>query len=290
MYDIIVNPLAGKGKAKKALAFCEKYLSDRNLEYTVHVTERAMHATFLAREINKKPLSNLIIIGGDGTFNEVLNGITDFDTITIGFVPSGTGNDYVKATDIPTEVKECMEVIVGGKVGYTDFIDMKDKRCLNVAGGGMDTDVLVKYSEMKHFSGKIKYYVSLISVLLHLKFHRVTVSIDGSEPVEKRVFLISIANGKYIGGGMPISPNSDTKDGVLDVVVVTEIPGKKVFGLLLKFLKGKHIEEDCTTVYQCKKARIEMLDEGKTQADGEIMDRKVLDCEIVHNVLRTFVK
>ena len=289
MYDIIINPLAGNGKAKKTLEECKKILDNAGKEYTVHTTERALHAVELMKEINKKETSEVIVIGGDGTFNEVLNGIVNFETTTIGFVPSGTGNDYVKATDIPTEVDKAMARILNGKLGYTDFINMGDKRCLNVAGGGMDTDVLVKYAEMKHFSGKIKYYVSLISVLLHLTFHKVKVSIDGGEEQEKSVFLISIANGRYIGGGMPISPNSDTNDGYLDVVVVHEIKPSKVLGLLLKFLKGKHIEEECTTVYHCKQAKIEMLDEGKTQADGEVMERKVLDCKIEHGKLRTYI-
>lgn len=75
----------------------------------------------------------------------------------------------------------------------------------------MDTDVLVTYAAMKHFHGKIKYYVSLLKVLMHLKFHKVRISIDGGEPAEKSVFLISIANGIYIGGGMPISPNSSVQ-------------------------------------------------------------------------------
>lgn len=289
MYDIIINPLAGNGKAKQTLEECKKILDNAGKEYTVHTTERALHAVELMKEINKKETSEVIVIGGDGTFNEVLNGIENFETTTIGFVPSGTGNDYVKATDIPTEVDKAMARILNGKLGYTDFINMGDKRCLNVAGGGMDTDVLVKYAEMKHFSGKIKYYVSLISVLLHLTFHKVKVSIDGGEEQEKSVFLISIANGRYIGGGMPISPNSDTNDGYLDVVVVHEIKPSKVLGLLLKFLKGKHIEEECTTVYRCKQAKIEMLDEGKTQADGEVMERKVLDCKIEHGKLRTYI-
>ena len=179
---------------------------------------------------------------------------------------------------------------MNGKIGYTDFIDMNGKRCLNVAGGGMDTDVLVKYAEMKCFKGKAKYYASLISVLLHLKFHKVRVSIDGGAPAEKSVFLISIANGIYIGGGMPISPSSVLNDGKLNVVIVNEIKPRKVLGLLLKFLKGKHVNEPCTEEYLCDSAKIEILDEGKVQADGEVMEEKVLDCRIVHNTLRTYIE
>ena len=89
---------------------------------------------------------------------------------------------------------------------------------------------------------------------------------------------------------MPISPNSDVNDGYLDVVIVNELKRAKVLGLLMKFLNGgKHIEEPVTEVYRCKEARVEILDWGKTQADGEVMDRKVLDCKIRHNELRVYV-
>lgn len=288
MFEFIVNPVAGKGKSLNALRQAEKKFSEKGVEYRVHKAERAGHATEICRELTENG-ANIVVFGGDGTFNEALNGIVDFENTTVGFVPCGTGNDYVKATNIPRDVDRALERILGGKTGYTDFIDMNGRRCLNVAGGGMDTDVLVTYAQMKHFHGKAKYYISLLKVLSHLKFHKVRISIDGGEAAEKSVFLISIANGIYIGGGMPISPNSSVNDGKLNVVIVNEIKRSKVLGLLLKFLKGKHLEEPCSEEYLCDSAKLEMLDEGSVQADGEVTDYKVLDCRIVHDVLRVFV-
>ena len=288
MYEFIVNPIAGKGKSLTVLKTAERIFTERGVPYRVHIAERRGHATEICRELTEEG-ANIVVFGGDGTFNEVLNGIVNFDKTVIGFVPCGTGNDYVKATDIPTDTETAIKRILGGNTGYTDFIDMDGKRCLNVAGGGMDTDVLVKYAETKAFHGKIKYYISLLSVLMHLKFHKVRISIDGGKAVKKSVFLISIANGIYIGGGMPISPNSKVNDGKLNVVIVNEVKPSAVFGLLLKFLKGKHINESCAEEYLCDSARLEMLDEGKVQADGEVMEEKVLDCRIRKNILRVFV-
>ena len=193
MYEFIVNPIAGKGKSLTVLKTAERIFTERGVPYRVHIAERRGHATEICRELTEEG-ANIVVFGGDGTFNEVLNGIVNFDKTVIGFVPCGTGNDYVKATDIPTDTETAIKRILGGNTGYTDFIDMNGKRCLNVAGGGMDTDVLVKYAEMKAFHGKIKYYISLLSVLMHLKFHKVRISIDGGKAVEKSVFLISIAS------------------------------------------------------------------------------------------------
>ncbi len=288
MFEIIINPNAGKGKSIVALAELEKRLSQKNIKFNIHKTERAKHATEIAEKLTENG-AKLIVLGGDGTFNEVLNGIKDFENTTVGFVPCGTGNDYVKATAIPISTSKAIDNIINGRTGYTDYIQMNGTRCLNVAGGGMDTDVLVRYSEMKFLKGKIKYFASLISVLLHLRFHKVKISVDDGEDMEKSVFLISIANGKYIGGGMAISPMSKVDDGLLNVVVVNEIKPSKVLSLLISFLNGKHIKKPCCEEFLCKKARLEMLDDGKVQADGEILDKKILECEIRHNELKIYI-
>lgn len=289
MFDIIVNPTAGKGMAKHILEIVEKTFQEKGIEYQLHLTEKVGHATEYARELTQTG-ANLIVLGGDGTFNEVLNGIVDFDNTVVGFIPAGTGNDYVKATRIPTMTPDAIDLILGGKTGYIDYIDMGDKRCLNIAGAGMDVDVLVKYANMKLFKGKIRYKLATIHTAIFLKNHKVRLTIDDGEPQEMNTIIVSLANGIYIGGGMPISPNSNIADGEMDVVIVHSVKKGTQLPLLLKFLKGKHLEHPSTESIRCKHAKLEVLDDGKTQADGEIMDRKVLDCRLVHGKLRTYVK
>ncbi len=287
MYDILVNPVSGKGKSLIALKKVEELLNSKSIEYKVHRTNYPFHATEIVSELNKNEDTLLIVLGGDGTFNEVLNGITDFEKIVVGFVPCGTGNDYIKATTIPIDTAKALEKILNGNVGYTDFIQIGEKRALNCAGAGMDVDVLVRYSTMKAFKGKIKYYASLIDVLCHLKFHKMNINLDGKD-VEKSVFLMAVTNGKYFGGGMPISPLSDINDGELNVVIINEIKKRKILGTLLKFLRGKHLNEPCTETFSAKEVTITLLDEGKTQVDGEVYDNKILNCKLIHNCLRTY--
>ena len=288
-YHIIVNPLSGKGLGKKALRSVETVLTGKEIDYEVHMTEHAGHATEIARELSQTPDTVIIAMGGDGSCSEVLNGIENFENVTLGFIPCGTGNDYAHATHIPTDVTKAVDLILNGEVGYTDFLEVNDRRCLNICGAGMDVDVLVRYSTMKHFRGKLKYLMSLLDTLIHLRFHKVKLTREDGSEEEHSVFLVSLCNGKYIGGGMPINPNADTRDGSMDVVIVNEIKPSKVLGLLLKFLNGgKHVEEPCTEVIRCKKARVEILDDGKTQIDGEVMENKVMDCRIVTGKLKTF--
>ncbi len=289
MYHIIANPLSGKGIGKKTLKMVETVLTGKQIDYEVHLTEHSGHATEIARVLSQAPDTSILALGGDGTFNEILNGIDNFENVTIGFIPCGTGNDYIHATHVPSDPKKALDLVLNGKVGYTDYLEVGKRRCLNIAGLGMDVDVLVRYSTMKAFKGKVKYLASLIDTLLHLRFHKIKLTREDGREEEHSVFLVSLCNGKYIGGGMPISPDSVTTDGVMDVVVVDEIKKSKVFGLLLKFLNGgKHVLMPCTEVIRCKQAKVEILDDGKTQVDGEVYENKVLDCRIVHDVLKTY--
>ncbi len=287
MYDIIINPIGGKGKSLKALAIVEETLKANGAQYTVHNTTHGGHATELARELSAKPDTKLIVMGGDGSFNEVLNGIENFDNVTLGIIACGTGNDFIRASHHPAKVKDAIDLILKGNVGYVDYIDLGTRRCLNVAGTGMDVDVLVRYANMKAFKGKAKYYASLIDTLIHLKFHHLRLTIDG-KTMEKTVFMIGVGNGSCIGGGMPICANAVVDDGLLDVVLVNEIKKRQIPGMLLKFLKGKHIGQPCTEEYRAKEVCIESLDGGKIETDGEIVDEQKLNCKVVHNVLKVF--
>lgn len=287
MYDIIVNPLGGKGKSLKALKAAEKIFAERGVEYTVHNTEYAGHATELARELSRKPEAKILVFGGDGSFNEVLNGIENFENVTIGIVPCGTGNDFVRASGHPTKIKEAIDLILKDNVGYIDYIDVGSRRCLNVAGAGMDVDVLLRYAAMKAFRGKLKYYASLIDTLIHVKWHKLRLTIDG-KTMDKSVFMIGVGNGTCIGGGMPICPDAKVDDGLLSVVIVNEMKKSRIPVELPGFLSGKHVKKDYTEVYSAKEVTVEVLDDGKIELDGEVIDDKILECKVVHNVLKVY--
>ena len=253
MYDIICNPVSGKGSSLAALKKIENVLTERKIPYTVHLTERPMHATELTREINRKDHADLIVMGGDGTLNEVLNGIENFDTLDLGIISCGTGNDFIRAAKLPSDVEEALGVILRGNVGHFDYLQLGARRALNCAGAGMDVDVLVRYSTMKAFKGKAKYYASLIDTLIKCKFHKVSIEIDG-KTMEKSVFMIAAANGTCIGGGMAISPHSTVDDGKMNVVFINEMPKRKIPGMLIKFLSGDPCHRIASEVTAAKAA------------------------------------
>ena len=216
-----------------------------------------------------------------------MNGIENFENVTLGIVPWGTGNDFVLASGHPTKIKEAIDLILKDNVGYIDYIDVGSRRCLNVAGAGMDVDVLLRYATMKAFRGKLKYYASLIDTLIHVKWHKLRLTIDG-KTMDKSVFMIGVGNGTCIGGGMPICPDAKVDDGLLSVVIVNEMKKSRIPVELPGFLSGKHVKKDYTEVYSAKEVTVEVLDDGKIELDGEVIDDKILECKVVHNVLKVY--
>ena len=287
MYHIIVNPQGGKGKSLKALATVEEMFKNNNAQYVVHTTEYEGHATEIAKELSQNPDTNIVVMGGDGSFHEVLCGIDNFDNVTLGLIACGSGNDFIKKSGHSTNVKEAVQTVLNGKVGYVDYMEMGKYRCLNVGGGGMDVDVLLKYAQCKTLKGKAAYYYSLFYTLLHTRFHHLRITADGVTK-DTSVFMIGIGNGGFIGGGIPICPNAVVDDGLLNVGYVNEMKKSKILFRLAKFLKGKHVGTEWGGEYTAKKITLEALDDSRFELDGEIIEDTKLDIEVVHGKLKMF--
>jgi YegS/Rv2252/BmrU family lipid kinase len=287
MYHVIVNPTSGKGKGQKGLNKLEKMFGERGIEYVVHKTEHRDHAMGIARELSLVPDTKLIVLGGDGTFHEVLCGIENFDNITLGLVPCGSGNDFIKSSGHPKKVEKALEVILKGESSYIDFIQLDGMRCFNTCGGGIDVDVLLKFAKCKFLKGKVAYFYSLLYALAHTKFYGMRVTIDG-ETKDMRVFTIGVGNGGFLGGGLPLCPNAKVDDGLLQIGYVNEVKRWKIPAALMVFLRAKHVSTSWGGEVQGKEITIESLDGGFFQLDGEIQYVNKLSMKVVPNTLKVF--
>lgn len=287
MINFIVNTYSGKGKALKDLKTLMDYCYRHKISYAVFPTERSGHAKEIAARLSENPCT-IGVIGGDGTFHEVING-ANLDNAKIGFIPSGSGNDFARAALLPKNPIEALQLIVEGKTAAIDYIDIDGLRCLNVAGTGLDVAVLERV--YGRGESKMTYLMSLIYCLNHFSPYDVTVTKEDGEVLTRSCIMVGVCNGIAIGGGLKISPNSSIEDGKLNVVIMTYPKDGKIMKCLNAFRKGKHLDDPSITEhFLCESVSITSEANYPIQLDGEIYHDTPLNCRIVKGGITTFVR
>ena len=268
-YHLIFNPTAGKNKKGKTLALIKKLFAERGLVTHTHFTQSPGDATRIVKELTEAGEKEIIAIGGDGTLHEVLNGLHDPSTCHLGIIPAGTGNDFAEHLGLPLRVQDAVKVILNGKTHETDYLEVGGTRCMNVAGIGMDVDVLERCLKGKS-RGKLKYLKSLLQSVFAFKGYDVELK-NGDEQIEKKVLLVATCNGSQFGGGIRICPVANSGDGKMDVVVVDSVVGKgKLVRALLTLLKGKILDFTKTTHTLCEEFTVKSKTPCPVQLDGEL--------------------
>ena len=269
MRHIIYNPTAGRKRAAKNIVTLEKLLQERGLEYEVHATCEAHDGERIARELTGRGENEIVVLGGDGTLHEVLNGLVDPSVCKLGLIPSGTGNDFATCLGLPMDVEKSAKIIFDGEAKETDYIEVAERRCMNVGGIGMDVDVLERCLRGK-MHGKLKYFASLLKSIFAFKGCEVTVVIDGQEERHNAI-LVDVCNGTMYGGGVPICPKAEVADGKISALIVDCIGGKMALvKALLTLMKGKILEYSKSHYCLCEEVRVTPDKPCIVQLDGEL--------------------
>jgi YegS/Rv2252/BmrU family lipid kinase len=269
MYHIIFNPVAGKKKATKNLHVVETTLQQRGIQYELHQSCDVHDAEAIARRLTEAGETELIVLGGDGTLNEVLNGLADPTACKIGLIPSGTGNDFAGRRGISMDPQKALARILDGEATPVDYIEVSGTRCMNVAGLGIDVDVLERCQKGK-LKGKLKYLLCLVKSLFAFKGYRVKVVCEGEEKTHE-VLICAACNGSQFGGGIHICPPAREDDGKMDVVIVDFIKGKwKIVKAFVQLMKKKIIEYPLTTYFRCESVTFLPENGCPIQLDGEV--------------------
>lgn len=312
MYYIIANLLSGKGAGKKCLETAENFLAQNNLPFHTEIINghgsgralaqkacqeaKALQAQSAAASNNSgspsdsgapaaKPAGagsfhTVIAIGGDGTFHEVLNGM-DFSAARLGLVPAGRGNDYAVGAKISFDPKIAMQTIVHGTPVDRDYIQVGDRRCLNVCGTGLDVEVLKLTEENKN-----TYIFSLSKLLLNYQPYTVQIERDGLTQ-EYKCVMAAFCNGTQFGGGIKLCPPAKIDDGKMDLMIVKQPKGPVLMAMPV-FIAGQHIGKSWAEHVVCDKAKITVMNSGCIEIDGEIYNDSVLDAQIVPCGFKTF--
>lgn len=276
----IINPVAGKGKAKRFVPVIEEICKEESLEYDIRFTEGPGDGTSIAKRAVEEGFRRIISVGGDGTLNEVVNGVAGSNA-ALGVIPGGSGNDFARSIGTHGASMEIVRDILKGCTKSTDLGKCNGRYFINVGSAGLDAEVAYRTKEARRFfSGAAAYVIAALRTIFTYKGVQMKVTVD-DRPIESKTLLMAIANGKYYGGGMLPAPDADIEDGYFDICHVRNIWRPKLFVLLPKYIKGKHGTLKEVTFMKAKRIRFEAESLMPVNLDGEIIMDRILNFEIM---------
>ncbi len=288
-YFFIINPVAGLGRSLKVWSKIKEYLEKNRIDFDFKFTEYPRHATQIAKEIIKKGYKCLVSIGGDGTVREVASGIEDED-ILFGIIPAGRGRDLPRTLKLPKDPLVVLKLILKKKkVVEIDHPLINEERFVNFCGVGLDAQVTKVANTKYRIFGVLSYLFAFIEVLIKWKVPEFVFELEGK--IRKvKAYLITVANGKFDGGGMQISPVSVINDGYLDVIVFHDMPKIKLFLNFPKvYFGGTHMVMKEVEHIKTKDIKINIPDGIISQADGDLIDGNVKHFRIDGKKLKVIV-
>ncbi|MEG0639554.1 MAG: diacylglycerol kinase family lipid kinase [Clostridia bacterium] len=270
MIELIINPVAGNGRAKQIGEQAAAYLTEREVDFITKFTDHPHHATELARDAAARSVDTVIALGGDGTVTETAQGLCHTQT-ALGIAPAGTGNDFIKAIGTPKDWKEALDFILSHPARPVDTGVMNNTFFLNVCGAGFDVMVLdFALEAKKHVSGIWPYLYGVIRAIKAFKPFPMHVEVDDQTVLDGDFMICSIANGRYIGGGIPIAPLADVKDGVFDLIAVDSVPRWKIPFYLPALMMGTLYKHKVSHRYLTSKCALSSPG-MRLNLDGEIL-------------------
>jgi len=296
----IINPRAGMGKSAKAIIDKINNLSD--VEAEIYITKSVGDAfSYVKSYCENYGPARFISCGGDGTLNEVLNGLMGFEDVEIGVIPIGTGNDFCRNFknrgnfyDVSCQITG--DCVMCDAIRYTTVTNGKRVTgyCANMFNIGFDCNVadLKGEIEKKPFmSGSVSYLISIFATLIRKKGANLKIELDGKERHCGKLLLTSIANGCYCGGGIKSNPLALVSDGLININIIKNVSRFKFLYLLPFYMKGNFLKlkniDRVILSEKCSKIKITPLDGNlRLCVDGEITDAGETEFEICHNAFR----
>lgn len=292
MYHFIINSHAKSRLGHRIWNDIEGYLRNQKFEYKKYFTREAGHASQVTKQITSQgeDTTTIVVLGGDGTLNEVLNGLQYIEGITLGYIPIGSSNDFARGMDISTDyIREVHKIIYPKKFIRLDYgvatYGGKSKRFLVSSGIGFDAAVCheVNHSSLKKLLnhlriGKLTYAFVAIKQLAAIPYIKGKITLDDKKMKSfNKIFFSSVHVQKYEGGGFMFCPDADATDGYLDLCVAENIARSRVLSILPFAKIGKHVTTPGIHIYRCKKAVFQMKRKQFVHIDGETEEKTMFN-------------
>lgn len=285
MIYAICNPTAGNSRGRKIGQEIEKRLLEQHYACHLEMTKAPGHATELAYAAAQSGVETVLAIGGDGTAVEVARGLIGTPA-ALGVIPAGTGNDFIKTLGLPKDPLAALDFVLAHPARDTDVGDVNGRLFLNEINTKFDVTVLDFAQKAKRLCrGLLPYLYGVIRTLFHFRGIQLSYAMDGGEMVTKDVFVIAVANGGVIGGGIPIAPEAQADDGLLDVVVVNKIRSRNLPARLIGLMRGKILSFPETQFIRAKKVFFS-ADKMRVNIDGEVTDEASVEARLLPKALR----
>ena len=292
-FYLILNPHGGQKKGPKLLKKILPVLEDANLDLTIIETTFAGHTNELAHQLDFDGYKGMVVIGGDGTMHEVVNGMLtrpDKKQLPIGLIPGGTGNSFMHDLELMNPM-DAAKAIIGGNTRKIDVAEVKVnhviKYAFNIIGWGLVTDVGNK-AEKWRWLGEARY--TLLSVLEVLKYkpRAATLILDKDKIIDNFIFIIA-CNTMYTGKGMKMAPKSKLDDGLIDIVVVRHGPSRiKLLTMLPKVYGGTHINSPILEYYQVSEFSLIPKQDEILNIDGEVLGTTPIHVNMIPGAFQVF--
>jgi diacylglycerol kinase (ATP) len=283
---LAINPLSGRGHARKRAQVAQSFFVTRGVPVTlVEGTSLLDFRKKFISALQGEAISGVIALGGDGFIHEIIQHIVP-RKIALGVIPCGTGNDFSRSIGIyDLTLHQQLDLISNatprtidlGKVGSTWFAA--------ILSTGFDSLVNERANTMRWPRGRLRYNIAMIEKILDLKAHHYQIRFD-AKSVQAEATLVTVANGRSYGGGMKICPDADLNDGLFDVMVLGKVSRTELLKVFPMVYFGKHVSHPAVTFYRCR--RIEITGLGTSFADGEPVSALPLSAECVSNALKVW--
>ncbi len=277
---ILGNPVSGGGKGGAVMAMVEAAARKRGLTPILLRTERAGHAVDLAAKAGGQ-VPRLLVAGGDGTLRDAVHGLLRagaLETTTVGIIPAGTGNDFIRTLGIPRDIAAATEVALGEATRAVDLWRWNESPFINLAGVGFDAAVAGAVNRrFKRLGGTLAYVAAVLVTLprfqpphLHLSWGHA----EGETPGEwdGKAWLAAFGNGRCYGGGMQIAPAAEPDDRLLDLTVIGNLSRLELLRQFPTLFSGAHVRHPQVSTFRVGSVRLRAAPMDAT-IDGELIDR-----------------
>jgi YegS/Rv2252/BmrU family lipid kinase len=286
----IINPFAGKGRTLKYIDEIKNAFREMKEEYFIEITKYPSHASLIAEEYSSKGDFRIYSVGGDGTLNEVLNGMADSNS-SLAIIPAGSGNDFIRSIYKRNHMRDILKSTINGTEKLIDIGMVNGRYFINISSVGIDAFIVVNSLRMKKLPfipGKMAYILGIINALIRYSGSETEINFDG-EIMKLKFLLLAVANGKYYGGGMLVTPQAQVDDGMFDICLVKDMSRLKILRVFPKLIKGVHGSLKEVSFRRCNKVIINSKDTIPMNVDGEIEHVNQIVFEIIPKKIKIVV-